>query len=1697
MRNSYTFLTVIVFCFLTQTLFAQTKTPIQPNFVSPFGQKQNSVKPQIIRPSGKVQQKQTPNNEYTIQKDAEYALIKFSEKSKVTTNNFFQEFSNTFGISDADKFVVYKTENDEIGFTHYRYKQTYKGINVTGGEYLLHEKNGKLISANGNFYPGLSLNTTPTISKEIAIQNAIKNIGAKKYQWENQEEENFLKKETNNPNASYYPTTELLIAPKNGIYKNEDFRLCYKVKINAAIPYEIYDVFVDAQTGEVINKVSEIAHADVPGNANTLYSGTKTITMDSYSGSYRLRETGRPIQTLNMLNGTNYSNAVDFTNSTTNWTAVPMLNSFTISAVAQSWWYTTFVDESPDIYIKIMDGSSTIVFETEYYNNTNPILTFNDLNISMVNPPYSVEIWDYEAVGGDDFGGSYAITTSAGTFSWSGGGNNGSYNVSTQNNVALDIHWGMEKTYDFFLNQLSRNSFDNAGSVIKNYVHYDQSLGNAFWNGTAMSYGDGDQTFSPLGALDVVGHEFSHAVIEYTANLEYQGESGALNESFADIFGTAIEFYGATSPNWTMGEACTIASPFFLRSMSNPNSGLYPQPDTYNATYWGDPSGTQDNGGVHINSGVQNYWYYLLSQGGSGTNDIGNAFSVPAIGINSATEIAYRNLRLYLTTNSDYMASYYGSLQAAEDLFGANSTQQNAVRAAWYAVGIGNNPNGQCSGTVEFTAPSGSFSDGSGTANYQDNLDCYWLIQPTGANTIALNFPTFDTEDGYDSVMVYDGTTTSDPLLMTLSGNALPTTINSTNGALLVRFMSDYVTNANGWSATYSSSGTAYCDGGSLLTSATGSFNDGSGANDYGNNQECYWLIAPPCASSVTLSFSQFNTEAGYDGILVYNGNNTNAPLLLSTSGTTIPSNVTASSGEMLVVFVSDYAVRKPGFTASYTSTGAPYCSGTTTLNTLDYGTIADGSGGNNYCNNMDCRWLIQPPQASTITFNFSTFDVEPNSTDGFIIYDAVEIYDGTNTSAPLLGRFYGNSLPPSVTSTGGSMYIRFFSDEAEFKQGWDGYYTSTQTGYCTGTTTLTTPSGTFTDGSNLNNYGNNADCKWLIQPTGATQITLNFNSFDTELNYDGIIVYDGNNTSANQLGTYSGTSIPPTITSTGGSMLVQFLSDDIERKQGWSATYNSLITETAVLSGSTTICSGTSTNLSVAVTGGVPPYTVTVTNGTNTYSSTGASPVSIPVSPSVTSTYTIVSVTGGGGAVTGNSGAATVTITPSSTNTTTASACNSYTWNGTNYTASGTYTGTTANCVTQSLNLTITPNSTNTTTASACNSYTWNGTAYNLSGVYTGAASNCGPQILNLTITPSSTNTTTATSCNSYTWNGTTYTSSGLYTGTTANCVTQALNLTITPNSTNTTTTTACGTYTWNGTTYTTSGTYTGTTANCGAQILNLTITPNSTNTTTASACNSYVWNGTTYTASGVYTGTTANCVTQSLNLTITPSSTNTTTATECDTYTWNGTTYTSSGVYTGTTTNCVTQALNLTITPNSTNTTTVAACGNYTWNGQTYSSSGVYTGTTANCVTQALNLTINTNTSSSISQTALDSYTWPVNNQTYTTTGAYTAVIPNAAGCDSTITLNLTISFSGINDLSATKLSIYPNPTNGDFTITGLELVGTVSSLTLSDMNGKVVKVLDTKATKFSMASIKPGVYFLNIISGNKQEVLKIVKE
>ncbi|WP_303309889.1 M4 family metallopeptidase [Hymenobacter sp. BT730] len=275
------------------------------------------------------------------------------------------------------------------------------------------------------------------------------------------------------------------------------------------------------------------------------------------------------------------------------------------------------------------------------------------------------------------------------------------YNNANFDNVAGDAHMGAQATYDYWKNVHGRNSYDNAGAKIKSYVHFDDTPGdgvgfeNAYWNGSVMTYGDGGSRFRPLTSLDVCGHEIGHAVCEKTANLTYSNESGAMNEGFSDIWGASIEAYAVANlgvisggvkakDTWLIGEEIDKQQAA-LRSMSNPNS--QGQPAYYKGSYW--YAGTADYGGVHTNSGVLNYWFYLIAAGKTGTNEKGQSFSVSALGMDAAAKIAYRTESVYLTASSNYASARTYSIKSAQDLYGVGSVQEQAVTNAWYAVGVG------------------------------------------------------------------------------------------------------------------------------------------------------------------------------------------------------------------------------------------------------------------------------------------------------------------------------------------------------------------------------------------------------------------------------------------------------------------------------------------------------------------------------------------------------------------------------------------------------------------------------------------------------------------------------------------------------------------------------------------------------------------------------------------------------------------------------------------------------------------------------------------------------------------------------------------------------------------------------------------------------------------------------------------------
>lgn len=282
------------------------------------------------------------------------------------------------------------------------------------------------------------------------------------------------------------------------------------------------------------------------------------------------------------------------------------------------------------------------------------------------------------------------------------------FNNADFDNAALDAHWGVEKTYDYFKLKFNRNSYNNLGTLLRSYVHYSpdgSGYENAGWTGSYMIYGDGASTFSPLTAFDVTSHELGHGVCSSSANLAYQRESGALNEGFSDIWGAAVEHeYAPAKQAFLIGEDITKTTPFYLRSMSNPKA--VGQPDTYRGENWTPATAaegcitpgqsTNDYCGVHNNSGVLNHWFYILVQGKTGTNDIGKSYSVTGIGFDKAAAIAYRAEVNYLTANSTFINTRDFGMQAATDLYGVNSPEFIATQDAFYAVGLGAkyNPNG-------------------------------------------------------------------------------------------------------------------------------------------------------------------------------------------------------------------------------------------------------------------------------------------------------------------------------------------------------------------------------------------------------------------------------------------------------------------------------------------------------------------------------------------------------------------------------------------------------------------------------------------------------------------------------------------------------------------------------------------------------------------------------------------------------------------------------------------------------------------------------------------------------------------------------------------------------------------------------------------------------------------------------------------
>lgn len=434
--------------------------------------------------------------------------------------------------------------------------------------------------------------------------------------------------------------------------------------------------------------------------------------------------------------------------------------------------------------------------------------------------------------------------------------------------------------YDYMLAKFNRNSYTGTGTSMLTVVNYSgEGNDNAYWDGQRIVVWSNSSGWRSLaGCLDVISHEWGHAITENESNLIYQKESGALNESFSDMMGAAFEFYCDTldTPDWLMGENGQVGGTGF-RDMSNPHAKG--DPDYYGTTdpYWVDvvncsPSSFNDYCGVHTNSGVGNKWFYLLSDGGTH-----HSITVTGITVGNAIKVAYRANQLYWTSSIDYYNAALGTVTAADDLDGSGVWATQTAKA-WNAVGVAvplaslgfSYPNGvpttlQPSTATTFQVVVSGVVGGVPVANsgvlfYRVN-NGFWTqtaMTQTSANHYDAVIPAANC---FDQVDFYVGATEATNGLFTDPGASAPFSALVVTGST-VAFQDNFQTNL-GW--TVSSTATA---GQWARGLPQGGGDRGDPASDYDASGQCY-LTGPADGDtdvdggSTVLTSPTFDLSAG------------------------------------------------------------------------------------------------------------------------------------------------------------------------------------------------------------------------------------------------------------------------------------------------------------------------------------------------------------------------------------------------------------------------------------------------------------------------------------------------------------------------------------------------------------------------------------------------------------------------------------------------------------------------------------------------------------------------------------------------------------------------------------------------------------------------------------------------------------------
>lgn len=446
---------------------------------------------------------------------------------------FVNQHRQALKIGANDKVVVHSWKDDDLGFAHVKMRFYQNGLEIWPAEALVHmDTEGVIQSFNGIFRSTPAVDTKAKISAKDALTRVMDTLDLP------------FELETESKLLIYDWHVETPV-------------LAYKIHLHPKVPAPYgEEVFVNAQTGEIINRINKVCAA-IPGEIHmpeTWEGPTSWPTLKpNLQGKTPVNVTVFP---------TNQANVTAQVGAYNDGTGLFLINTAKRMFPGQ-------------LDSKTLAGT---IFVLDAKHNNMP-----------------------QGIAGDPNG-------------------DGVFNDNADAVAAGAIAYQMSRTYDWLLQTFNRDSFDGKGSALPTIANFrtdpNQGLDNAFWNGRALIFGDGGRfTTNWAFGLDFATHEICHAITSSTADLVYQFQSGALNEAFSDMYAATQD-----DANWLLGETITIASVFgapALRSLANPSQGLQPNSNGWqpsNMSQYVNLQANVDNGGVHINSGIPNHAYYQLAQ---------------------------------------------------------------------------------------------------------------------------------------------------------------------------------------------------------------------------------------------------------------------------------------------------------------------------------------------------------------------------------------------------------------------------------------------------------------------------------------------------------------------------------------------------------------------------------------------------------------------------------------------------------------------------------------------------------------------------------------------------------------------------------------------------------------------------------------------------------------------------------------------------------------------------------------------------------------------------------------------------------------------------------------------------------------------------------------------------------------------------